>query len=124
MIITLRADFYDRPLLYADFGNLIRRNTELVMPMNKKELEASISAPAKRVGIAMESGLVSAIINDVVERPGALPLLQYALTELFERRAGSAMTLEDYHEIGGITGALARRAEELFQSFKLWKGWK
>lgn len=117
VIITLRADFYDRPLLYADFGNLIRRNTELVMPMNKKELEASISAPAKRVGIAMESGLVSAIINDVVERPGALPLLQYALTELFERRAGSAMTLEAYHEIGGTTGALARRAEELFQSF-------
>ncbi|MEM9954653.1 MAG: WD40 repeat domain-containing protein, partial [Chloroflexota bacterium] len=117
VIVTLRADFYDRPLLYADFGNLIRTNTELVLPLSQRELEASIIEPAKRVGITLEAGLVQAITNDVIERPGALPLLQYALTELFERRSGRVMTLLAYQDIGGTTGALARRAEELFQSF-------
>lgn len=117
IILTLRADFYDRPLLYADFGNLVRKNTELVMPFNRKELEAAITSPAERVKIMLEPGLVNAIINDVIERPGALPLLQYALTELFERREGRAMKLAAYQDIGGTTGALARRAEELYQGF-------
>ncbi|GAB5490914.1 MAG: hypothetical protein Phog2KO_11290 [Phototrophicaceae bacterium] len=117
IIVTLRADFYDRPLLYADFGNLIRKHTELVLPLNETELEASISSPAQRVGVSLEPGLVSAIINDVAEQPGALPLLQYALTELFERRKGRLMLLSDYKDIGGTTGALARRAEELYEGF-------
>ena len=42
--------------------------------------------------------------------------LQYALTELFERRAGYMLDLESYQSIGGVTGALARRADEIFES--------
>ena len=117
IIVTLRADFYDRPLLYADFGNLIRKNTELVLPFTQQEIEASITGPAERVRVSLEPGLVAAMVTDVYERPGALPLLQYALTELFERRSGRLMTLDAYRDIGGTTGALARRAEELYESF-------
>jgi len=118
VVITLRADFYDRPLNYGPFGELIRQRTELVLPLNEDELEAAISGPAKRVGVVLESGLVSAIVNDVDQQPGALPLLQYALTELFERREGRAMTLAAYEDIGGTAGALARRAEEVYESLK------
>ncbi|MDQ7026525.1 MAG: protein kinase [Anaerolineae bacterium] len=117
IIITMRADFYDRPLLYAQFGELIRRRTELVLPLSDKELDDAITNPAERVKVALEPGLVAAIVNDVNQQPGALPLLQYALTELFERRDGRQLTLAAYEEIGGTTGALARRAEELYQSF-------
>jgi serine/threonine protein kinase/WD40 repeat protein len=117
IIVTLRADFYDRPLLYADFGNLIRKNTELVLPLSDKELEAAIVGPAERIGLILDAGLVNAIIADVFAQPGALPLLQYALTELFERRDGRKMTLKSYRDIGGTTGALARRAEELYNNF-------
>ena len=117
IVVTMRADFYDRPLLYTNFGQLIRNNTELVLPLSDKELREAIVAPADRVGMALDEGLVEAIINDVHAQPGALPLLQYALTELFERREGRRMTLAAYRDIGGTIGALARRAEELFQSF-------
>jgi WD40 repeat protein/serine/threonine protein kinase len=117
IIVTLRADFYDRPLLYAQFGNLIRKHTELVLPLNDKELEAAIVGPAERIGLVLDAGLVNAIIADVFAQPGALPLLQYALTELFERRDGRKMTLKSYRDIGGTTGALARRAEELYNNF-------
>ncbi|MEO1165198.1 MAG: WD40 repeat domain-containing protein, partial [Chloroflexota bacterium] len=117
IVITLRADFYDRPLLYGDFGKLIREHTELVLPLDETELEEAIVAPARQARITLERGLVDAIITDVYQQPGALPLLQYALTELFERRSGRLMTLDAYKEIGGTTGALARRAEELYQSF-------
>ena len=117
IIATLRADFYDRPLLYQGFGELIRARTELVLPLNDEELKESIEGPAERVGAILEHGLVDLIIEDVREQPGALPLLQYALTELFERREGALLTKSAYREIGGTLGALAKRAEEVFLRF-------
>ncbi|MFQ5419905.1 MAG: hypothetical protein ACE5EY_06035, partial [Anaerolineae bacterium] len=117
VIITLRADFYDRPLQLPQLGEWMRQRTELVLPLTVAELEQAITAPAASMGITPEPGLVSAIIADVHEQPGALPLLQHALTELFERRNGRLLTLSTYNEIGGVTGALARRAEELYAAF-------
>ena len=118
IIATLRADFYDRPLMYQGFGELIRARTELVLPLNDEELEETITGPAYRVGAVVEEGLVETIIADVREQPGALPLLQYALTELFERRDGALLTTAAYAEIGGTLGALAKRAEEVYRRFK------
>ncbi len=114
VIVTLRADFYDRPLQYPRLGELLRHQTELVLPMTSAELEEAICSPAAAAGIIVEPQLVATITADVQEQPGALPLLQYALTELFERRQGYLMTLAAYEEIGGVTGALSRRAEELY----------
>lgn len=113
-VITIRADFYDKPLLYPEFGGLVRARTEVVLPLSREELDAAIARPARRSGIQIEQELIEAIIADVQEEPGALPLLQYALTELFERRTGQMMTLESYKESGGVLGSLARRAEELY----------
>ncbi|MDE2858939.1 MAG: protein kinase [Chloroflexota bacterium] len=118
IIATLRADFYDRPLLYQGFGELIRKRTELVLPLNDEELEETITGPAYRVGAVLEEGLVETIIEDVREQPGALPLLQYALTELFERRDGALLTTAAYSDIGGTLGALAKRAEEVYLRFR------
>lgn len=115
ILITLRADFYDRPLLYADFGALVKTNTEVVLPLTPAELEQAIVGPVERAGLRLERGLVPAIVAEVSEQPGALPLLQYALTELFERRVENTLTLAAYEEIGGIAGSLARRAQLLYE---------
>ncbi len=114
IIITLRADFYDRPLHYPEFGELIRNHIETVLPLTAEELERAIVYPVDQMGVAYEPGLVATIIDDVLYQPGALPLLQYALTELFEGRAGLTLTRAAYEEFGGTAGALARRAEELY----------
>jgi len=114
VIVTLRADFIDRPLSYVDFGELLRQRNELVLPLTPDELERAISGPAERVGLTLEPGLDAAILRDLNDQPGALPLLQYALTELFEKREGRALTKAAYHAIGGVLGALARKAEEVY----------
>jgi WD40 repeat protein/serine/threonine protein kinase len=114
VIVTLRADFYDRPLLYSEFGDLIRQRTEIVLPLSPEELERAIVGPAERVGLTVESGLVAAVVADLREEPGALPLLQYALTEVFERRDERKLTLEAYRASGGALGALSRRAEDVY----------
>ncbi len=88
VIITLRADFYDRPLHYPEFGDLLRSRMETILPFPREGLERAIAQPAHRVGVTFEAGLVANIIQDINYQPGALPLLQYALTELFEQRQG------------------------------------
>ena len=114
--MTLRADFYDRPLIYPRFGELLAERTEAVPPLTPDELEQAIRGPAERVGIRPEPGLVAEMIADVAHQPGALPLLQYALTELFERRDDDRLTLAAYREIGGIAGALSARAERIYEA--------
>ena len=117
VIVTLRADFYDRPLIYPRFGELLAERTEAVPPLTPDELEQAIRGPVERVGVRPESGLVAEMIADVAHQPGALPLLQYALTELFEHRDEDRLTLTAYRELGGITGALSARAEHIYEAF-------
>lgn len=117
VIITLRADYYDRPLHYPEFGELLRARMETVLPLSAKGLERAIRAPAERVGVKFEQGLVEQIISTMNYQSGALPLLQYALTELFDRRQERLITHEAYQQIGGAVGALANRADELYTSF-------
>ena len=116
VIVTLRADFYDRPLVYPRFGELLAARTEAVPPLTPDELEQAIRGPAERVGVRPEPGLVAEMIADVAHQPGALPLLQYALTELFERRNDEGLTLSSYREIGGIAGALSARADRIYEA--------
>ncbi len=114
IVLTLRADFIDRPLGYVDFGELLHQRMEIVLPLTPDELESAIVSPAGRVGLRFETGLVPAIVHDLGDQPGTLPLLQYALTELYEKRDGDALTKSAYQEIGGVIGALGRRAEDVF----------
>jgi serine/threonine protein kinase/ABC-type glycerol-3-phosphate transport system substrate-binding protein len=118
MIVTLRADFYDAPLSVPGFGDLLAARTEAITPMTPEELERAIVAPADQAGLVVEPRLLAEMIADVADRPGALPLLQYALTELAERPDGRTLTLEAYRRIGRVSGALARRAEQLFEPMK------
>lgn len=114
VVATLRADFYDRPLLYSGFAELLRDYVEALVPLAGEEFEHAITGPAERVGVSLEPGLLSEMLSDVASEPGALPLLQYALTELFERREGNLLTRAAYEAIGGVSGALAGRAENVF----------
>jgi WD40 repeat protein/DNA-binding CsgD family transcriptional regulator len=117
VVIALRADFYDRPLMVPILGELVRQRTEVIAPLTPEELEQAICAPTQQVGVHIEPGLVAAIVAEVSERPGSLPLMQYSLTELFDRRQDRTLTLAIYRQIGGIRGALTRRADALYESF-------
>ncbi len=112
IVATLRADFFDAPLLHAGMGELLRSGTVPLAAPNADELREMIEAPAAAVGVGYEPGLVDRIVSDVVDEAGRLPLLGYALRELFERRSGEDISITDYNEIGGVIGVLGRRAED------------
>jgi basic membrane lipoprotein Med (substrate-binding protein (PBP1-ABC) superfamily) len=113
-LVTIRADFYDRPLLHAGFAELLTAGVVSVLPLTAAELAAAITEPARQAGVEVEPALVAHIVSDAAGRPGALPLFQYVLTELFEHRHDQTITLRSYHDLGGLHGALSRRAEDLY----------
>ena len=114
VVVTLRADFYDRPLFHPEFGRLVDERTAVVLPLSPEELEQAIRLPAEAVGVSIEGRLLAAIVHDIYDRPGAFPLMQYALTELFERRVGRRLTVNAYQDSGGVLGALGKRAEQIY----------
>jgi WD40 repeat protein/energy-coupling factor transporter ATP-binding protein EcfA2 len=114
VIVTLRADFYARCAAYPEFAQMMAADQMLVGPMDRDALRQAIQEPARRVGLEFEQGLSDTILDDVVAEPGALPLMEHALLELWERRRGGMLTLEGFRQAGGVTGALAQRADEIF----------
>ena len=116
VVASLRADFYDRPLRIPELATAVEQGTVALTPLAAHELEDAITEPARRAGVTFEPGLVVRIVADVLDQPGALPLMQYALTELFDRRTATTMTTDAYHELGGLAGALGHRAEAIHDS--------
>ncbi len=116
VVITLRADFYDRPLRHRGLGELIRDGTEVITPMSTEELEAAITGPAAKVGVNVDNLVVAEMVGEIVDRPGALPLMQYALTELFDARVARTVTIGAYRAGGGVSRTLAKRADSLLSS--------
>jgi hypothetical protein len=84
--------------------------------MTREELECAIRKPAEKIQLEFEPGLVRRILNDVGDEPGNLPLLEFVLKELWEKRRGRVLLNETYDAIGGLQGAVATKADELFKS--------
>jgi WD40 repeat protein/class 3 adenylate cyclase len=114
VVVTIRGDYTDHCAPYTQLAELLASNLVLVGPMTPDELRRAIELPARRVELRVESGLVDALVQEVGEEPGGLPLLSTALVELWETRAGGWLRLESYERTGGVRGAVARLAEQSF----------
>ncbi|MCU1430569.1 MAG: putative Calcium/calmodulin-dependent protein kinase [Actinomycetia bacterium] len=114
IVVTIRADFFDRPLAHPALGPLVAVEPFAITPMTTAELREAVVAPAAAVDIGFEPGLDTAIVAEVSHQPASLPTLQFTLAELFERRDGAVITRSAYDAIGGIAGAIAGRAEALY----------
>ncbi|MCU0497663.1 MAG: TIR domain-containing protein [Anaerolineae bacterium] len=117
IIITMRADFFDRIGAYPHLAELFEQdNLLIVTEMTSSDLLRAITGPAQAVGLIYEDGLSERILEDVRRQPGSLPLLQYALTALYQKRDGRTLTHAAYDAIGGVKGALAQQAEMVYNA--------
>ncbi len=118
LLLTLRADFYSQIIgLDRKLSDRIASAQVNIGALTRDELRESITAPPKLVGLELEPGLVERILADVGSEPGNLPLVEFALTELWQQRKGRLLANKAYDEIKGVTGALAQRAEGEFARF-------
>jgi DNA-binding SARP family transcriptional activator/ABC-type glycerol-3-phosphate transport system substrate-binding protein len=114
ILVGLRADNYDRPLAHPGLAESFGASTMTVPPLGHAELERAISGPARRVGVTVEPELEARVMTDVIDRPGELPLLQYALTETFDQRSDGQVGIREYESVGGVEGALVTTADRLY----------
>ena len=112
--VCLRADFYGRCAAYHGFAGVLSRNHILVGAMERDELSRAIELPARRAGLEIERPLVDALVADTISEPGGLPLLSAALLELWRLRHNDVLQLESYRRSGGVRGAVARLAEDVY----------
>ncbi|MEM7553029.1 MAG: S-layer homology domain-containing protein [Cyanobacteria bacterium P01_A01_bin.84] len=115
LVTTMRADFLGNALSYPQFGDLLQNADVKIRSMNHEELTQVIEKPAEKLGVSFEGGLVKRILDDVEDEPGNLPLLEFALTELWKRRESKQLTHVAYEAIGEVQGALARHADENYR---------
>jgi hypothetical protein len=118
IVTTMRADFLEPCLNYPTLTHLIQQNQAvwLVSFLEGSDLEQAIVKPAEVQGYSFENGLLGAILQDVGNEHGCLPLLQFALKELWEKcdRQKHQLTVEQYRALEGVTGALNRHAEKIY----------
>ena len=112
LALTLRADFLGYALSYRPFADALQNADVKLGPMNRQELRDAIEKPAQLLKVRIEEGLTERILDDVQESPGNLPLLEFALTQLWEKQRDGTLTHDAYEEIGGVEKALAGYAEE------------
>ena len=113
-LLTMRADFLTHAIEYKSLAELLSTHQFLLGPMDRDNLYRACEEPAHHVGLKLEDGLTDAILDDVDREPGLLPLMEDTLFQLWERRVDKVMTLQAYQELGGVRGALAKKADNLF----------
>ncbi|MEH1932210.1 MAG: caspase family protein, partial [Nostoc sp.] len=116
VVITMRADFLEPCLQYPSLTQLIQTQAVYMPPLTGVDLKDTIAEPAKLQGHSVEEGLLLKIFEDVKQEPGFLPLLEFALTKLWEKRDRNQhqLTLEEYEKLGELTGALNLHAEKVY----------
>ncbi len=114
VLVTLRAEFLGDAAPYAELRQLLQAHQELVAPMDAGELRGAMEQQARAVGLRFEADLANTLLDDVAGEPGAMPLLQHALLELWHRRHGRWLRAEEYRAIGGVRQAIAHTADALY----------
>jgi energy-coupling factor transporter ATP-binding protein EcfA2 len=111
VVITMRADFYAHCLESESLAALLRDGAVPISPPGVTALVEMITRPAQAAGLDLESGLVDRILADTGTEPGALALMEFLLSKLYERRTGKQLTLAAYDALGGVAGIIEAQGE-------------
>lgn len=115
LVVALRADRIGETSGHLSFASLVERGLFLLGPMEEDHLRTCIEAPARQAGLLLEPGLEDLLVREVEGESGGLPLLSHALRETWAHREGRTLTVAGYQASGGIRGAVARSAEEIYE---------
>ena len=114
VVLTMRGDFLDDCAAHAKLYAALQSHLQLIAPMSPAELRSAMEQQAGAVGLRFEADLANTILDDVAGEPGAMPLLQHALLELWKRRHGRWLRASEYRALGTVRQAIARTADAVY----------
>jgi DNA-binding SARP family transcriptional activator/WD40 repeat protein len=115
-VATTRADVFDRPLQDPRLGEQVGAGAFVLAPMSPAQLGDAITLPAARAGVTVDEAVVADLVTEAAAQPGSLPLLQFTLAELYDRRVDGRIGVGALTAVGGMAGSIGRRAEVVYAS--------
>ena len=116
LAVGVRGDRVGELSTHAELARLVEDGLILLGPLTEHGLRHAIEGPAAQAGLRVEPGLVELLVHDVLGEPAALPLLSHVLRRTWEQREGRTLTVAGYRATGGVRGAVAQTAEDLFHA--------
>jgi tetratricopeptide (TPR) repeat protein len=117
ILLTLRADFMWQAQSFSPiFSQLLDESIVSHRPLTRADLEAAITSPAHYAGLEFEPGLVNSILQEVAAHPDSLPLLEYALKEMWRKRESRVIGHALYEAVGKVEGAISHHADAVLQA--------
>lgn len=113
IVITLQAFFIEQASLYPNFGELLQKYQQLLIPLNEEELREVIINPSANLEVDFADGLVDEIVRDSQEIADNLPMLEFALTELWQKQKSGIISYISYKELGGVSQSLTDHANKV-----------
>ena len=116
VVLSIRSDFLDRVAEDPEFVSELTQGLFFLGPPGRDGLRDAITQPAEMAGFQFElPAMVEDMLDHLETTPGALPLLQFAATKLWESRdtARRLLTHHAYAAMGGVAGALASHADRV-----------
>lgn len=114
LVLAIRADALTEVARHPALARIVERGLYLLNALDETGLRAAIEKPAAQAGLLMEPGLADLLLHELHQEPGAMPLLSHALATTWSRREGRTLTVKGYQESGGVRGAVARSAEDVY----------
>lgn len=119
VILTLRSDFLGETQQHPRLNKLFSDPHGFLVPvMQPEELAIAIAKPAEQEGYKLDTAIVQLLIEQTQGREGALPLLQFALSQIWDGLQNKVEPTETLQRIGGVGGAVAVKAQNLYQSLQ------
>ncbi|AZK95475.1 WD40 repeat domain-containing protein [Streptomyces tsukubensis] len=118
VVVAVRADFYGRCAEQPALVRALKDAVLLVGPMEREQLRRAVVGPAGVRNLVVERALTARVVADVADEPGGLPLMSHALREVWRRRRGRTLTVAAYQAVGGVQGAIAHTAEDVFGALR------
>ena len=119
VIITLRSDFLGETHKHPQLNRLLSDRGHLVPAMNVDELREAIAKPAENAGRSLDEATIDRLVLETEGREGALPLLQFALTRIWDGLEAGTEPADTLKAIGGVGGALAGEAQRIYEGLAL-----
>jgi Novel STAND NTPase 1 len=116
IILTLRSDFLGEVNRHPELSQLISAQNAVVPVMVESDLRRAIEEPAKSAGREIDPSTVDLLIDQTEGREGALPLLEFVLTRIWDGFGKKVSAAETVRTLGGVGGALAKEAQDLYDS--------
>ena len=116
VVLAMRTDFLGQASDHAAFTDVLNRQgaSVLIGAMTRQQLREAVEGPAQARSVALETGLVERILEEVGEAAGQLPLLEELLRQLWDLRQGGSLSHIAYSKLGGVKYALSRHADHVY----------